>query len=243
MNILFPIAGKGDRFKKQGYTELKPFIKIKDKYIIEYAISSLKIPGKYFIICNNLESRYRDILEIISAKYNISIVIIDIGRDTSGQAETCFLSKDYINLNEPLVITNCDQYTPWDHNKFLDFIDNEDYDGIVSTYKHQDIIVGQPGRYSYIKLDSNKLGIELREKFAISKNALNGIFYYKSGNIFVEACNQLLRDNKQNSEKYVSLSYNYMIKSGMKVTIYEFKDEEFVSLGSPSEISANLHKL
>ena len=31
MNILFPIAGHGTRFKSKGFNEPKPFVKIKDK--------------------------------------------------------------------------------------------------------------------------------------------------------------------------------------------------------------------
>jgi NDP-sugar pyrophosphorylase family protein len=145
MNILFPIAGHGTRFKSKGFNEPKPFIKIKDKYIIEYAISSLKLRGKYFIITRLLEEKYENILKGIANKYMLDIEIIDIGRDTSGQAETCFLICDKIDLSEELIITNCDQYTPWDSNKFLDFTNNINCDGIVSIYKHYDVEINKPG--------------------------------------------------------------------------------------------------
>ena len=41
MIILWPIAGEGKRFSKQGYEELKPFIPINKIPMIEYAIKSL----------------------------------------------------------------------------------------------------------------------------------------------------------------------------------------------------------
>jgi NDP-sugar pyrophosphorylase family protein len=238
MNILFPIAGHGTRFKYKGFNEPKPFVKVKDKYIIEYALSSLKLKGNYYIITNRLEKQYIDILNELSDLYNLNLKIIDVGRDTSGQAETCYLILDKINLNEELIITNCDQYTPWNYQKFIDFKNNADYDGIVTTYKHYDIEINKPGRYSYIKLNENGLAVELMEKFAISENALNGVFYWKKGELFKKSCKQLL-STECSIERYVSLTYNFLIKEGYKITNYLMESKEFVSLGSPEEIEMN----
>ena len=243
MNILFPIAGHGTRFKQQGFLDLKPFVKIKDKYIIEYALTSLKIKGNYYIITRLLEQQYINILNDISNKYNIKLNIIDVGRDTSGQAETCFLITDQIDLNCPLIITNCDQYTPWNEHKFLNFIKSNNYDGVVSTYKHHDIIINQPGKYSYIKLNENNIATELKEKFAISEHALNGIFYWKTGSLFKSSAQKLLNDTSILGERYVSLTYNYLIKENYKITNYLMEDDEFVSLGSPEEVEININKL
>ena len=52
MNILFPIAGLGTRFKKNGYIDPKPFVKFKGKPLIEWSLSSLKLDGTYYVIVN-----------------------------------------------------------------------------------------------------------------------------------------------------------------------------------------------
>ena len=36
MNILFPIAGLGTRFKKSGYIDPKPFINFRGKPLLEF---------------------------------------------------------------------------------------------------------------------------------------------------------------------------------------------------------------
>ena len=64
MNILFPIAGLGTRFKKDGYVDPKPFVKFKGKPLIEWALSSLKLEGRYYIIVNGLEEKYREVLYV-----------------------------------------------------------------------------------------------------------------------------------------------------------------------------------
>ena len=62
MNILFPIAGLGTRFKSDGYLDPKPFIDFKGKSIIEWSLSSINLPGKYYTIVNGLEKKiYRSI--------------------------------------------------------------------------------------------------------------------------------------------------------------------------------------
>jgi dTDP-glucose pyrophosphorylase len=243
MNILLPIAGYGSRFKQKGFKDLKPFIRVKNKYIIEYALSSLKLQGEYYIITQQLEQQYIDILNEIGNKHNIKLNIIDVGRPTLGQAETCYLITDQIDLTKPLVITNCDQYTPWNQKQFLDFIDSNNWDGVVTTYKHHDIVINQAGKYSYIKLNKNGVAIELKEKFAISEHALNGIFFWKTGELFRNSAQKLINDSNIKTEKYVSLSYNYLIQEGYKITNYLMSNNEFVSLGSPEEIEMNLNKI
>ena len=43
-------------------------------------------------------------------------------------------------------------------------------------------------------------------------------------------------------EKYVSLTYNYLIKDGYKIKNYHMENDDFVSLGSPNEIILNLRQ-
>ena len=58
MIILWPIAGKGSRFVNSGYKDLKPFIEIKNKTMLEIAISSIGINGVHYIIADNLSLDY-----------------------------------------------------------------------------------------------------------------------------------------------------------------------------------------
>lgn len=254
MNILFPIAGLGSRFKNNGYLDPKPFVKFKEKPLIEWAISSLKITGKYFVIVNGLEKEYLSILNNIKQKYYLDLEIVDIEKSTLGQAETCLLGmqKAGIDFSEPLIITNCDQYTPWNSNKFLSFIRDNNPDGVVSTYNHPNIGVGSESPYSHIELGNDGYATRLAEKVAISPLALNGIFYWREGNYFIESVKKLMTDDSDAGwstgkmscvkEKYVSLTYNYLISDGKKIMNYHMDDDEFVSLGSPNEILLNIKR-
>lgn len=254
MNILFPIAGLGSRFKENGYVDPKPFVKFKGKSLLEWSLSSLRLPGKYYVIVNNLPSNYIEEINVIKNKYYLDLEIVDIKTYTKGQAETCLLgiNKANIDLEDELVITNCDQFTPWNVNKFLKFIKESDCSGVVTTYNHKNFKLNEKSVYSHIEIDENGCAKRLEEKHAISSLALNGIFYYRNANLFVYAANKLLESDVLSSdksgsvqEKYVSLTYNFLINNsdeypvlsnGLKVKHYPMEDNEFVSLGSPEEI-------
>ena len=242
-NILYPIAGFGTRFSNEGFKDLKPFIKIKDKYIIEYSLSSLKIPGNYYIITRQLNKKYSDILNELFIKYNIKGYIIDIDRATSGAAETCFLIKDIIDLNVPLIVTNCDQYTPWDSDKFIEFIKYNNYDCVVTTYNHEPIELNTLTKYSFIKVNENKIATKFSEKLAISDLSLNGIHYWKNSSLFFDSAKMLLEDKSISQEKYISLTFNYLIQQNYKISYYPMSPNSFYSLGSPEEVEKNLEWL
>lgn len=245
MIILFPMAGFGSRFKD--YSDPKPFIKIKDRYMVDYAISSLSIPGKYYcIVKNDLNDTYIEILKKIFKDNNIDGEVIKLLHDTRGQSETCFEGIKLISNipdDDQLVITNCDQFTPWDPTKLIKCLS---YDGAVSTFKHRDVKIGEKSKYSHVLLDDNGIAIEFAEKLAISDISLNGIFYWKTVKSFVDSFidhRNEFNKNPYSKELYVSLTYNYLIKQNKKITIFEMDSNEFFSLGTPEDIDFNFKNL
>ena len=89
-----------------------------------------------------------------------------------------------INDNNELIIANCDQILEWDSKKFLDTSRN--YEACVLTYISNDI------KNSFIKLENN-LGIEIKEKEAISDTALVGVHYFKKGKDFILSYEEVLK--------------------------------------------------
>lgn len=60
MNIIIPLGGIGERFKKSKYSEFKPLIKILDKEMIFYVLDNLNLheEDNIFIIYNNLLDKH-----------------------------------------------------------------------------------------------------------------------------------------------------------------------------------------
>ena len=239
MIILWPIAGKGVRFKKH-YKELKPFIKIKGKTLIEYSISSLDIYGSHFVIANKLKPKYKELLFSIADKYKLDMKIIELNTETKGQAETSLLGlkETGLNGNEELIIANSDQFTPWNSRNFVESTKSKNLSGLVTTYQHQKFKIGDSSPYSHVKLDSNYCATEFAEKIAISQNSLNGIFYWKSADLFDYSAKKLIQSSS-NGEKWISLTFNYLIEDGYKIKTFKMNENEFYSLGTPEDLVNN----
>jgi len=242
MNILFPIAGIGSRFETQGYKVPKPLVRVKGKSLIKHSVRTLNLNGNYIFVCRKYEDGdyNKQIKELINMTYPIAKLIL-LDKPTQGAAETCLAAEKYINNDDPLIITNGDQYLNWDSNTFLDHIYNTDPDGCVSLYDHEDIEVDKVSKYAFVALDNKGFATKFAEKFAISKHALNGIHYWKHGKDFVSSVKRMMADDvRVNGEFYFSPAFNYLIEDGKKITTFKMQQHEYYSLGSPEEIAKNL---
>ncbi|MDC3176615.1 hypothetical protein OBA28_02530, partial [Alphaproteobacteria bacterium] len=74
LNLIIPMAGKGSRFKKKGYSNYKPFIKIFKYYMYEYVINHFPKEVQIWIItCKEYinKSQLNDLI-----KKNIKVLFI-----------------------------------------------------------------------------------------------------------------------------------------------------------------------
>lgn len=230
MNIVIPMAGRGERFRKDGYDKPKPLIDFGGKTMIEYAIESLELEANFiFIVYKYSDNHLNEKLSTILNKYSKNIISIDY--ITEGPASSALLASDYINNDEPLLITNCDQIMSWNSIDFKNFIYESNFDGIVVTYD------SSTQKNSYVKIDENGLAVKFAEKQVISNYSLNGIHYWKSGKYFVDSAKKMIqKDIRCNDEFYISLTYNQMIESGMKVGIYHIDSSQHNAVGTPEDL-------
>jgi NDP-sugar pyrophosphorylase family protein len=240
MNIVIPMAGLGTRFSNEGFDLPKPIIEVGGKTLIEHSIDSLNLDGKYIFITRKYENKNHNILlsEILKKIKPDSIEII-IDEITSGSVETCLMSTEYINNETPLIITNCDQRLEWDSDLFLEFIKNEDLDGVLLTYESDN------PKNSFCSINSNNLIDRVVEKQIISKTALVGLHYWSKGLDFVSSAKKLFESFKNDGkpECYISETFNFLIKEGKKIKSFEISPNEYISLGTPYDLSVFQSKI
>lgn len=225
------MGGKGSRFPSNLYPH-KPLIDILGKPMIVRALESLKIKGNYYFIIRRDENTEM-VKDIIQNSIGLSR-FIEIDKTTEGPACSALLFKDYIDNDEELIIANCDQIMEWNSKIFLQVASN--YAGCVVTY------YSTTEKNSYIKVDRNGLGVELREKIVISNIGLNGIHYWRKGKYFVHSAQMMISQNDRapNGEFYIAPTYNYMIKYGHPVGIYHIPNEQHHSVGDPEDLNKYL---
>ena len=236
LNIVIPIVGLGKRFSDAGYSVPKPLVIVEGKTILQHAVESLKVQGKYTFVVRTSEFSEKMIDVLRSCKPDCNIV--ETSAMTSGSVSSILLAEDAINSEESLITTNCDQILKWDPVDFLSFCKRSQAHGVVCTYPFNDIRLFESSPYSFIHTNHFGRGLQLVEKEAISLNALCGVHYWKNGSSFVKSAKKLIEENKTiNGEFYVSMTYNYLIREGKVVVPYSLYNGEFFSLGTPEDVS------
>lgn len=232
LNILIPMAGAGSRFQKAGYNLPKPLIDVKGKPMIQHVVENIGLEGKYiFIVQKEHYEKYslKYILKLI--KPDCEIIITD--GLTEGAACTTLLAEEYINKNEPLIIANSDQWVDWSPEHFWDYVTRRNCDGAILNF------ISDSPKHSYSKIEDGYI-TEVAEKKVISNHATVGIYYWKSGEEYVNCAKQMINKNiRHNNEFYVCPVYNQLIEKGGVVLPYAIP--QMMGMGTPEELDRFLN--
>ena len=237
MNIVIPLAGKSSRFFDEGFKTPKYLLPVHTgETMIEGAVNSLHMDGQLIFVVQQADcDKYGT--DVLLKKSFPSSIITYLNYYTGGCVESVYVAaKQYINNDQPLIITNCDQYLEWDSKPFLNVC--AESDGCVLTY------FADTTKNSYVTVDDQGLATEFREKVVISDKSLVGVHYWRRGSDFIESADHMFEHNIRDSgEYYVSVSYNYLIKKGLKIRTHPMgADETYHTIGVPSTYYEYLQK-
>lgn len=228
MNVLIPMAGAGSRFEKAGYTFPKPLIEVNGKPMIQVVVENLNIEANYiFIVQKEHYERYNlnHFLKLLAP----NCIIIQVDGMTEGAACTALLAKEFINNDQPLIISNSDQFVEWDSNQFMYSMSTDHIDGGILSFK------ATHPKWSFAKLGKDGFVERVAEKDPISDNATVGIYYYAKGSNFVKYAEQMIEANDRvNNEFYICPVYNYFIQDGKKIKTYMI--DKMWGLGTPEDL-------
>ncbi|MCT7592486.1 glycosyltransferase family 2 protein [Aliarcobacter butzleri] len=240
MNIVIPMAGQGSRFAKAGYEKPKPFIDVDGKPMIVRVLENLAYPDARYILIARREHMDKEKELVTQIEKEFNAIFIPIDKLTEGTACTVLYARKYINNEEALLIANSDQIVDMNIADFIDDCKNRNLDGSILTFidKHQD------PKWSFAKLDENNLVTEVKEKVVISEFATVGIYLYSKGKEFVDASvDMIIENDRVNNEFYTCPTYNYAIKEGSKIGIYNIEFEQMHGIGTPEDLNIYLKEI
>ena len=229
MNVLIPMAGAGSRFEKAGYTFPKPLIDVNGKPMIQLVTENLNIEARHiYIVQKSHYEKYnlQQLLNLISPE----CVIVQVDGVTEGAACTTLLAKEFINNDEPLVISNSDQVFEWDSNEFMYSMVADEVDGGILTFE------ATHPKWSFAKLGDDGFVTEVAEKNPISNIATAGVYYFRKGSDYVKYAEQMIeRDIRTNNEFYVCPVYNQACEDSQKVKVFHI--DRMWGLGTPEDLN------
>ena len=229
MNILIPMAGAGTRFEKMGYTFPKPLVDVQGKPMIQVVVENLNVDANHIFIVQKEHYEKYNLKYLLNLITNNNCKIVQVEGITEGAACTTLLAKEYIDNNEPLLISNSDQYIDWDSNEFMYSMVADNVDGGIPTFK------ATHPKWSFAKLDENGFVSEVAEKKPISDIATVGVYYWKKGSDYIKYAEQMInKDIRTNGEFYVCPVFNEGIGDGKKIKIFPI--EKMWGLGTPEDL-------
>lgn len=227
------MAGLGSRFSKVGYSKPKPFIEIDGKPMIEHVINNLNVSNATFILIgqSNHIAENSEVVNYLINNYKVKFV--EINGLTEGTACTVLFATNFINNDDYLLIANSDQLIDIDVNLFINDCVNRNLDGSILCF--EDIEMNP--KWSFVKLNDEGKVTMAKEKEAISNLATVGIYLFSKGREFVEsAIEMIVSRDKVNGEYYTCPSYNYLIRQGKNIGVYNLEFTQMHGLGTPEDL-------
>jgi len=230
INVVILMAGEGERFKIAGYRELKPFVEIQNKMMIEHVFESFKFFNCSFLLVVQekvLETK-KEKFEKLKQKYNIKISTVP--HLTMGAAITALSAIEKLNKNQDLLFVDCDNiYKPKDIENFILDSRKRMLDASLLTFSSNEAV------FSYAKVNEDNLLIQTKEKEVISNFAIAGAYYFKNVELFQKSAIDLIVDGDlSKKEFYMSALYNCLLKRTKNISI--FKIENFSCVGTPIQL-------
>lgn len=236
INIVVPMAGRGNRFANAGYKMPKPLIDVKGHYMIEWVVKNLTpmCDHRFIFLCLQEHMDKYNLLEILK---NIApgCVVVPVNQVTEGAACTVLLAEKYIDNDDELMIANSDQYVVCDINEYIKSQGN--HDGLIMTmYAYDD-------KWSFIAFDENGYVTMVREKEVISNEATVGIYNFLRGSDYVKYARKMINLNlRVKNEFYVAPVYNLLIEDEKKIVYKNIGSvgNGMYGLGVPEDLEAFL---
>ncbi len=113
-------------------------------------------------------------------------------------------------------------------------------DGSILTFidPHRD------KKWSFARINAEGLVVEVKEKVPISEYATVGIYLFTKGKYFVDsALDMIVNNDRVNNEFYTCPVYNYAIKEGKRIGIYNLDFNKMFGIGTPDDLKLYLKKV
>jgi NDP-sugar pyrophosphorylase family protein len=223
--LIMPMAGNGSRFTAEGYTAPKPLIDVKGKPMFVRAIDDIKLTFDDMIFIVRKEHNIKDIV----LTHYPSAKIVELDGLTEGAACSVLTADQYIDPNDSVFISNCDQIIEWDTNEFDKLRHN---DGIILTFDAPD----RNPKWSFAQTDNDNNVIRVAEKNPISSTASTGHYYWRRWQTFKQSAEQMFAANDRfNNEFYLCPVFNYTINGGGVVKTFNVSSMH--GIGIPEDLN------
>jgi NDP-sugar pyrophosphorylase family protein len=238
VNVIIPAAGEGSRFAKAGWKKPKPFIDVDGQLMLERVVKNVTpLDSSVTVLLRqeHLDAHPKIAYRLQESGYRIA----PVSRLTEGTASTVLLARRVFDNDQPMMVANSDQLVDFDIGKFIDDCIQRRLDGSILVFRDKSM----DSKWSFARINDEGLVLEVAEKKPISDLATVGIYLFAKGKDFVAAAlDMMVANDRVNNEFYTCPVYNYMIRNGARIGVYEIPMSAMAGLGTPEDLSQFLQR-
>ncbi len=236
---VIPMAGRGERFSRAGYTTPKPLIEIGGRPMVLQAAASLPRSERTIFVCRAGQLDSGPLMQTIAAACPTA-KFVRVEGDTQGQACSVELGLAGEDPEAPLFVGACDNGMRWDSAAYQALLDDPGTDAVVWSFRQHRASARNPQMYGWIDADATGLVRRVSVKVPISGDPFNdhaivGAFYFRRARYFLEALRRLVSgDTRVNNEFYVDSTVNELVAMGLRARVFAVQD--YLCWGTPDDL-------
>ncbi|OOV93600.1 glycosyltransferase family 2 protein [Pseudomonas sp. MF4836] len=189
-------------------------------------------PDKIICLLPNADVNKYHLRNMVSQMHP-SAVAFPVHETTKGAACTALLASELIDSENELVIISANEILDEPFAKVATVFRNEGRDAGVVIFK------SLHPRYAFVRLNDAGEVVEATEKNPISPNAVSGMYWFKSGSMFIEAVKNMIRkDAKVNDAFYIAPALNELVLQHKKIGSYRVSPSQYRPLKSAAQLHA-----
>ncbi len=238
IQIVIPMSGFGERFRRAGYTIPKPLIPVDGIPIITHIMDLFPGETDITVICNQAHLDHPD--------YQMSSILLHacptariVGIPPHQLGPVHAIQQCSIDPHRPVLVNYCDFSCIWDWPSIKAHCLQPEVVGAIPAYRGFHPHSLGPTHYAYLK-ESNGRVLDIQEKKPFTNDRLreyasSGTYYFKSGSMMNQAFSDMIQANLSvNGEYYVSMAYRPLLQAQHRIDVIPI--DYFFQWGTPDDL-------
>ena len=234
------MSGLGQRFVNEGYTKVKPLIRVGKQRIIQHVISMFPANCTFIFICREEHLQSTEMRRILQESAP-GCQIYSVPGHKLGPAYAIESVKEYlIDIDDEVIVSYCDYFSAFSYQSFETEKELLKPDGIIFTYTGFHPHMLNEGNYAFVRKNKDEV-TDIREKESFTSDkmgeeASSGMYYFRSVNLLLSSIEWIFKnDLSKNGEYYISLAYHYLFEKRLKVKSYVI--DQMLQWGTPEDLN------
>lgn len=245
MQLVVPMAGWGQRFRRAGYSEPKPIVPFFDRPLLAWVLGLVPEARRTVLIV--ADEVWHDpstgLAEAVGQLAPDAVVAV-IPAHRRGPVASLLAARDRILPDVPTIVSMCDLCFDWDPAHAMRWMADAGAAGAVVTYRGFHPHLLRSTHYAHLR-ERDGWATAIQEKASYTADPIaarepcsNGVYLFSRGELVTRYAERVAADVDLaiEGEHYVSQLFGPMIDDGLPVGVYD--TAHYIQLGHPEDLQA-----